>query len=370
MLYLKTIVVLGALLWSAGFVQAAPQLLLELPLESPGEDYSANVEWDEAGFIGRIRMHIYTRGEKPTKTVELPQIKPLPANLIWITNEWVACESFVAERGAAFFYMHVPRGKGYMIEIFAPEADGDWLISYTTNDSVSSGTIDTISRSHSSLFPILLRDLPQDGLSYLSADFPYLLADAVDSFAEWRKRERFTEMKFLTPIAEKSDLGRLVVASTDGTAEIIYFPQGTTTTREMLALTQRQPLPESVQRIINGIDPPAINIEWTSDTGDFHVTGKWEDGITTETELITGRFEGVSDSVYSGPGIKDLLRESESSNGGDNTKDSKTKSTSSEAKKPTSSSAKSSSSGSGKSSSTTKSSSKSSAKSKSPSRSK
>lgn len=360
MLYLKRLVVLGALLWSVALVQAAPQLLLKVPLESPGEDYSANVEWDDAGFIGRIRMHIYTRGEKPTKTVELPQIKPLPANLIWITNEWVACESFVAERGAAFFYVHVPRGKGYMIEIFAPEAEGDWLVSYTTNDSVSSDTIGTISRGHSSLFPILLRDLPEDGLAYLSADFPYLLADAVDSFTEWRKREKFREIKFLTSIAEKPALGRLVIASTDDTAEIIYFPQGTTTTREMLALTQRQPLPDSIQRIINGIDPPALNIEWTGDVGDFHVTGKWEDGTTTKTELVTGRFEGVSDSVYSGPGIKDLLRESKTSKGGENAKNSNPKSsTSSDPKKPSSRTTKSS-----------KSSSKSSAKKKSPSRSK
>ncbi len=290
---------------------AAPQQLLKVPLESPDSSYSANVEWDTAGFIGRIRMLVDSPGK--TSVVELPQIKPSPANLTWITNEWVACESFVAENGAAFFYMDVLREKAYLIEIFAPDDEkSDWLISFTTNDSVSSDTIQTLSIGHSTLFPILLRNLPDEGLSYLSPDFPFLLSDAVDTFVEWRKREQFVEMKFLTDMSISPKTGCLVIASVDDVAEIVYFPQGTTTTREMLALTRRQALPGSVQKIIKGIDPPTLDIKWTDDQGQFQVLASWEDDTTTVTELVTGRFEGVSDSPYTGPGLKELI----SDNGG------------------------------------------------------
>jgi len=294
---------------------AAPQTLLTTPLESPDGKLAANVQWDAVGFIGRIRMLVYGQSEAPAVSVELPQIKPAPANLSWISDEWVACESFVAENAASFCYLDVPRKRAYMVEIFAPEEDKDWIISYTTNDSVSSDSIATLSRGQSSLFPILFRDLPNSGLDYLSPDFAYLLSDAVDSFVDWRKKQKFSTLKFLSPVAERPNLGRLIVAAVDNRAEIIYFPQGTTSTREMLALTQRQPLPESAQKIINGINPPELSIEWTSDRGDFHVLARREDHATTSSELVVGRFEGVSDTTYTGPGIRQLLGDNSSGEG-------------------------------------------------------
>src|SRR5690606_32100414 len=132
---------------------------------------------------------------------------------------------------------------------------------------------------------------------------------------QWRKSQKFSELKFLTNVSERENLGRLVIGSFDGQAEIVYFPQGTTTTREMLALTQRQPLPNGIQKVIKGIDPPRLDIEWTGDTGEFHVMGHWDDGSTTSTELIAGRFDGVTDSAYTGPGVKDLLSNTKSSKG-------------------------------------------------------
>lgn len=288
-------------------VSAAPQLLLPEPLPSADNKHAANVEWDTAGFIGRIRFLIYTNSEKPSAVVELPQIKPTPANLVWITDDWVACESFVAESGAAFVYMNVARNRAYMLEIFAPEDDGDWMISYTTNDDVSSSSIQTISKGHSSLFPILLRDLPQTGLAYLTPDFPFLLGDAVDSFVDWRAKQGFKELKAISEVARDPSLGQLVIADVDSKAEIVYFPQGTTTTREMLALTQRKPLPDTVQKLINGLDPPRLVVEWTDTTGSFHVMAQRDDDASSGTELVAGKFEGVTDSVYSGPGVEALV---------------------------------------------------------------
>src|SRR5690606_5465718 len=205
-----------------------------------------------------------------------------PANLTWISENWVACESFVAEQGAAFFYMDVARTRGYLMEIFAPEKDGDWLISYTTNDDVSSDSIHTISRGHSSLFPILLRDLPSEGAPYMTPDFAFLLSDAVDSFTQWRKKEKFSNLEFLTQMAENEKVGRLAVMRFDRVAEIVYFPQKTTTTREMLALTQRQKLPESVQAIIRGIDPPELRVEWIGDNGEFRINSVTDESSSTE----------------------------------------------------------------------------------------
>lgn len=287
---------------------AAPQMLLESPLESPEGNHGANVEWDAAGFIGRIRMKVFpSKSNTASVTAELPQIKPAPANLTWINEDWFACESFVAEDGAAFCYMNVPRKRAYLIEIFAPKEQQDWVISYTTNDSLSSDTIQTVTRGHSSLFPILLRELPREGLPYLSPDFAVLLSDAVDSFTAWRKKENFREIKNMSPIAEKSELGRLIVATVDDHAEIIYFPGGTTTTREMLALTKRQRLPDDIQQRISGVDPPDLVPEWTGDSGEFRILATWADRPTSLTEVLTGRFEGISDTPYTGPNISDLI---------------------------------------------------------------
>lgn len=294
-------------LWTAG-TTAAPQMLMEAPLESPEGTYSANVEWDAAGFIGRIRMMAWTSGDKPVAVAELPQIKPAPANLTWITENWFACESFVAEDGAAFCYMNVPRKRAYMLEIFAPDERDDWLISYTTNDSLSSDTIHTVSAGHSSLFPILLRDLPREGLGYLSADFTLLLSDAVDSFVDWRKKEGFREIQNMSKVSEDAELGRLILATVDGQAELIYFPGGTTTTREMLALTKRKALPQDVQALVKGIDPPTLTPEWTDKEGSFRIVASWEDRPSSSTEIVAGRFEGVSDAPYTGPGVSDLLK--------------------------------------------------------------
>lgn len=300
---------LAALAWllCAALGAAAPQLLLSKPLPSPDSKLAANVEWDSAGFIGRIRMMAYTNGDTPSVVAELPQIKPAPANLTWITDTWFACESFVAEDGAAFCYMNVPEKRVYMIEIFAPDGKPDWLISYTTNDPRSSSTIQTVSAEHSSLFPILLRDLPRSGMAYLSPDFAYLLSDAVDSFVQWRTKQDFREIKMVSKMAEDPDLGRLLIAEVDTRAELLYFPAGTTSTREMLALTQRKPLPENVQDLMQGIDPPVVSPEWTNKEGAFRLVAHWNDHPTSKTELAVGRFEGVKDAPYQGPGVAQLV---------------------------------------------------------------
>lgn len=294
-------------------VGAAPQVLESVSLESPDGTYAANVEWDDVGFIGRIKMLIFTTGEKPVYTAELPQMNPAPANLNWIDDKWVACESFFAEQGAAFCYMDASRGKAYLVEILAPQEDADWIISYTTNDAVSSDSIHSISQGQSSKFPILLRDLPEDGNAYLSPDFVVLMADAVDAYTQWRSRQKFTELKFLSEITEDPTLGCLVVADVDNNAELVYFPQGTTTTREMLALTQRKKLPDEIQQIVDGINPPTLKIAWEGIAGEFSINAVYEDKNTSQAELIRGSFAGVKDFAYAGPGVKDLVKQDSNS---------------------------------------------------------
>ena len=302
----RALVLIGTIVMFACRAYPAPQALMETAVESPHLTYAANVEWDDAGFIGRIKMLIYTRGVNPTATVELPQMNPSPANLTWINEVWVACESFIAEQGAAFFYMDVPRSKGYLIEIMAPEEREDWIISFTTNDSISSDSVSVLSSGRSSLFPILMRDLPENGDAYVTTDFAFLLADAVDGFTQWRKNQKFKNLSFISKPAESEKLGQLVLGDFDGSAEIIYYPQGTTTTREMLALTKRQKLPETVQNIIVGIDPPDVSVKWTDDNGGFQVVAS-RDNASSTTVLVEGKFEGVKDKAYAGPGIDKLI---------------------------------------------------------------
>lgn len=353
---------------------AAPQILEQKPIDSPDKSYSANIEWDDAGFLGRIKMMIYTGGSTPRKSVELPQMKPAPANLTWISENFVGCESFIATEGGSFFYMDVERTRGYIIEMFAPVKDGDWIVSYTTNDDVSSDSISTISAGHSSLFPILLRELPTEGEYYFTPDFVFLLADAVDAFTQWRKEEGFHQLKFLSKPSADPGRGALVLAAFDDEAEIVYYPQGTTTTREMLALTQRHPLPENLQTRLQGIDPPTLKVEWLPDGTDFHIVAT--DAGTTDThvqEVLRGRIEGAKDAPFTGPGIASLLKSTQPEPGKDSSSAGSSKSSGSGKSGSTGKSSSSSkSSGSSKSSTKTSSkgsSSKSSSSSKKPSRS-
>lgn len=278
-----------------------PKVLEPAALPSPDHRCKANVEWEDIGFIGLIRMRIYQPNGDPSFAVELPEINPSPANLMWIDNEWVGCESFLGDKGSGFFYLHVPTKRAYLLEIIAPRPDADWVLSFSTNDNVSTSAIRTISKDRNSLFPVLMRDLPTEGPDYFTADFCNELREAVDDYTDYRKRQKIRTMEALSTPDVRTSVGALAVFAVDDKPSAVYFPTGTTTTAQMLERTQIKPLPRPVQELLTGTGAPQPQAKWTDNSGNFVVQAADLDKPTSITTLLRDKFEGVHDEPWIEP---------------------------------------------------------------------
>jgi len=287
----------ASLLVLAPAALAAPKVLQKESIRSPDKRFMANVESDDVGFMGVIRMRIYHPNGDMAFSVELPQINPEPANLAWIDEDWVACESFLGDRASAFFFVHVPTKRGYMIEIFAPRPDADWMLNYVTNDSVSTAAIHTISRNRSSLFPVLMRDLPTDGPDYYTTEFCEELRDALHAYSDYRKKEKIRNIEFLTTADHRTSVGAVLLATVDQNPEVVYFPMGTTTTVDLLGRTKRQGVSDELRELATGLGAPSFRVMWTDDAGSFEVQHLRDDGSTSGT-VMRGKFEGAVDSEF------------------------------------------------------------------------
>jgi hypothetical protein len=289
-----------ALLMIASSAWPTTKVLQQAALASPHKRYAANVEWDDTGFIGFLRMRIYLPNGDPYFSVDLPEINPSPANLMWIDEEWVACESFIGDRGSGFCYVHVPSRRGYLIEIIAPRPDVDWVVNYSTNDVVSSAAIRSLCKDRDSLFPILLRDLPTEGPDYFTSEFCNTLREAVDAYSAFRAKEKIKTLELLSDADIRTTVGAIAIASADNVPSVIYFPTGTTTPREMLERSRRERLPETAQRLLNGVDPPIPKAKWMDDRGSFIVEATDADNATSVSVLMRGKFEDAHDELYTG----------------------------------------------------------------------
>jgi hypothetical protein len=275
---------------------AAPQALLPQPLLSPDKALAANVEWDPAGFIGVMRMRVYNPDGKLLRTAEIREINPSPANLVWIDSEWVACDSFIGDRGSGFFYVHAPTGRGYLLEVAVPKPGADWVVSVASTDPVSSDSVPTISRGRSSVFPVLLRTLPDGAGDYFTPEFRQKLTESVDAFTAWRRDKRFRTLDLVSDADIRPELGALVIVRLDGRAEVIYFPAGADFPADMLARARRVPLPDELQRALNADPPPQVRVRWREGP-EFLVETVAADPRTTGSGrvLAQGRLEGVAD---------------------------------------------------------------------------
>lgn len=299
-MFVRSLILSLMLAWAA--VAGADVARLEAkPLSSPDGTYSANVEWDNQGFMGFLRMRIYSGDGDLLLTVELPEINPNPANLLWLDEEWVACESFLGTRGSGFFYVHVPTKRGYLVDIVAPGEKSDWLLNFTSNDRISTASIETISRDQSSLFPILMRELPMDGADYFTVEFAMALRAAVDSYLIFRRENKFREMEFVGKPTIREGVGALTLANVDNHPHMIYFPANTTTTQQMLQRTRLVKLDS--ERMST---EPAM-IRWKSDAGDWEIFRGSTDGMTSATVLFNGKVENAIDPPFYGPTIRHLV---------------------------------------------------------------
>jgi hypothetical protein len=278
---------------------AKPQTLADKPIDSPTGEFWVNLEWEDVGFIGILRMKVFGRSGELLRTIEVPEISPDPANLSWIDNEWVGCESYLGTNGSGFFYVHAPSGRGYLVEIVASRPREDWVFSVATSDPLSSAAISTISRGRSSLFPILLRNAPENEAEYFMPDFCRQLSVAADAYNDFRRRNHIVEIEFLSDADIRSDLGAVCVASVDDHMEVLYFPAGAPTPQDMLSRAKRQRLPSSVGQLLDAPNAPEPTVRWLQG-GEYVVEGAPADGNPTTTSpatmvLARGKFEGVTD---------------------------------------------------------------------------
>ena len=294
-LFAAAIVLLSTVTW------AAPKTLEEEIIRSPARNYGVNLEWEDVGYIGILRMKVY-RGDRLKYVVEVPEVDPQPGNLHWLDDEWAACESYLGPLASGFFYVHAPTGKGYLLEIRDAGSDSDWEFSFSCNDRTSSQTIDTVSTGHTSLFPILVRDVPGSEVEFFTPSFCRKVAEAVDAFCDFRRKEGFREIEMLSDADIRQGLGALVIASLDSQYEILYFPAGAASAREMLEKTRRQPVDKETAEAFLRPGAPEPVVRWTTTDGDYIIGAKpvfasgAEESATTRI-LARGRFQGASDVV-------------------------------------------------------------------------
>ena len=279
---------------------AVPQRLTSEPVASPDKTRRASVEWEDVGYLGLLRMIIYNRAGEVQRNVELPQSSPEPNSLVWISNEWVGSESFIGERGGGFFFVHAPSGRGYLLEVFEPRPDADWIFTMRSTDRTSSAPVNTVSRGQTSLFPILLRDLPRTQSDYLSANFVDRFTHAVDVYNDFRRANKIHDIELRSAADIRPETGGIVLADVDRVPEIIYFPAGAATPEEMLTRVRRQALPEPLAKLLSDSKAPQVRIKWLGG-GEFVVesTGQIQSGTTST--LHRGKFENVADAPYVAP---------------------------------------------------------------------
>lgn len=280
---------------------SAPRTLLPEPLRSPDRQFAANVQWDDAGFVGVLSMQVFSGSGKLLRTVEVPEINPSPANLLWLDDEWVACDSFIGHNGSGFFYVHAPTGKGYLLEIVAPSPDTDWIFSAASNDPISSGTVSNISRGRMSLFPIQLRNVPDREAAFFSAEFVREVTVAIETYNAYRKQRGIRHVEILSDADIRTQYGAIFVAQVDGRAEVVYFPAGAETPVEMFNRVKRYPLPANIQAMLKQSPPPDLRARWLKD-GEFVVESftlpAGPVSSAASTPVAKGRLENVTDKPF------------------------------------------------------------------------
>lgn len=306
MLYCFRMILPGvvAFCMAAAVAPAAPRTLYATPVLSPDRTRSANVQWDDAGFMGVITVRVYDTSGTLMHAVSLPEIDPSPVDLLWIDENWVAVESHLGERATGYFYVDARSGRGYLMEIFALASDEEWEFSVATNDALSSKPVTTVAHGRSSLFPVLLRDAPWESHDYFRPDLPARLASATNAFLEYRKRSGFRQLEVLCEGEVNSELGAVALARFDNCPEVVCFPVSTTVPLEMLSRVQRHPVEIPVLQALERGNETRVRVRWDpSADGSYVVEGVsgWaEDQLTTRV-LMRGRFARAQTPLLPAP---------------------------------------------------------------------
>jgi hypothetical protein len=286
--------------WAPADSWARANILRETPVASPNKTHAVNVEWEDVGFLGVIRMVVTGRDAKSSFSVEVPEVNPQPASLQWLDDDWAACASFLGPKAAAFFYVHVPTRKGYLIEIFESASGQDWQFAFATNDTISSASIATFSMGRDSVFPIVLRDLPDTEDEYFSVDFAVRLHAAIEPFLAFRRKKGFRELDLLCEPAVNPHWGAVAAVTLDGKPEIIWFPAGESTTEQLLERLKQQRIPEQQAVLLTPEvgAAPTIRARWTQTRGEYRIEVDPPATSRRKRLVLEGRFDGVEDRPY------------------------------------------------------------------------
>lgn len=283
---------------------ARPKKLESGAVTSPDSSMRAEAEWEDVGYVGLLRVRIFDKAGKELRAIEVPEINPQPISLAWIDNEWTACESYIGPNGAGFFYAHVPTGRGYLVEIVQPRPGADWIFTAGSNYPASRAFINSITRGHNSLFPIMLRNAPERQTDYFKPEFCRALAAAVDAYNEYRRASSVREIDLLSDADIRPELGAVCVADVNEKPEVIYFPVGAGSPQEMFSRLKRQPLPPEVEKKLDESGAPEPRVRWLAN-GEYVVQAAPETdaaGTTTPgVEFYRGKFENVSDTPVATP---------------------------------------------------------------------
>ncbi len=307
MRFLRTILpgaaALGSLLIAAA-ATGEPRSLYPQPVSSPDRVMSANVSWDDAGFMGRIAVKVYDSAGRQMHEIALPEIDPKPADLIWLDNVWIAVESILGEGGSGYFYVHAPTGQGCLLEMVESNPEGEWAFSICVDDGVSSASVPNASDGRKCLFPVLLPDLPTTTGDFFRPDFPPRLLNAAAAFSEFRRQAGFRKIELLAGPDIREGVGAVALLSFDDAPELVYFPVATTCPLEMFSRVRRKCLNDASLQALASLEPTELDVRWGDRSKDAYViravTGRAQDRPATTT-LMRGRFPGVHDEPPAPP---------------------------------------------------------------------
>lgn len=294
--------IVASVIFIISTANAAEQLSPQ-PEPSPTNEYAANVEWESLGQVGVLRMVIYGKDKRVRGSVEVPQVRPDPADLTWLNDRWVMCESFLGERASGFFYVDAKELKGYLLEIFAVRPSGTWEFDVTYADRETSMTVSPVSSGRCCLFPVVLGPVPETEDEYFSADFCDRFVRAVQAYYNWRRNQNIETLDFVGEAALRPGTGGLIASLVNKEPAVVWFPLSSSPPGDVLKLSRIHRIDPALRGELL-VHREQIRTVWLTEekpqTWRFAVKrnssreGKSE---KNETTLYEGVLENVRDSV-------------------------------------------------------------------------
>ncbi|MGC8739885.1 MAG: hypothetical protein ACP5QZ_12690 [Candidatus Sumerlaeaceae bacterium] len=275
----------------------AVEQLLPKPERSPDGKLGANVEWETLGQVGVLRIKIFDANDRVVGSIEVPQVRPDPADLTWLDQRWVMCESFLGERASGFYYVDALSMRGYLLEIYALQGKPNWDFDVTYADRETSFSVSNVSIGRTCLFPVVLGALPVQEDQYFRLEFCQRFVAAVDAYRLWLREEKWRTFDVFGEAAIRSGTGGLALCSHDGQLALVYFSLRAEEPLKILKAARLLPLPAELAAKLAS-DKTNVVVAW-EENGRFTVRRRTAGDLLTtgsrESVLYSGTVEGATD---------------------------------------------------------------------------